>query len=253
MMNPFKAVNELVDRYIDPYEKGWTIFYNAVCWIVIYFVGWLVFGYLGPYLLMLFLPIVIVPLLLGNMLWFSFMLVQKEPKSQPKLLHLFWLVPVILSIFTLMNGIPGVFFGVFFDFIEHGPTNAAYFKAIEYWWHCFNFINPFADNEIPYAFYQFSYTAAQMVFILGLFVVGYLVFSSYYEHNQEQIKEWDEHLEGIELEKEREEGERQSRRLEAAHAHAEEQERLKLEEDKRKREKEKEATDDGVWDSGFLG
>ena len=251
-MNPFKAVSEFVGLFVDEDLNGAGFALgNLVCWVVIYFVSWFVVGYLGPYLLMLVLPVYVVPRFWAGLFW-----VACNANEEKTDLRFIWLVlPFFLGIFIVLNGLPGGFFGFFFDFLESKFFVKTYSAFIDYWWQVFNSINYFADNKIPYKFYAFNFLWAQWAFILPSVLGIPVLFFNRYQEEKERIKEEKEEI----IKGERKERLKKERALREA-KEEEEAERLEQERQREKqaREKEKEARKKEIahpnpWDSGFLG
>ena len=249
-MNPFKSVDEIVRTFVGDHNEGGIVIGNIVCWLVIYHVLWGIVGLLGPYFIMLLLPVFIVPLTGAMILWFFY-----NPGEDNRRLSRIWYgVCLFLGVFLWLNGIPGLFFGSFFKALRTKAFLESYWAVIVYWWKFFNAINFWADDGFPHKFYAFNLLAGQWVFIVCAAVGVPYLFLRFYEKDQMEFKEREKRLEEArkKAEAQRRRAIREAEREEKRKREEALQEKIELERQDKQRRQKKEATDQDPWDSGFL-
>lgn len=255
-MNPFKSVHQFV-KMIGGDDEGPMLLGHIVCWVAIYFVLWFLLGYLGPYLILLSFPLIVIPFVWGLWLWIPF---DEEWAARcfegavNNRLNILWvMIPLFLCGFVFFVGIPSYYEGFIPRMMREEAFQVFFFKAIKHWWVFFNYINPFASDDIPYRFYlPVLYPwRVQVVFSIGSLLGIPIVMLRQYCRALTKKEEREEVLKASRL-KEEVEHENQARQQELERQR-EEEKRIELEKVKRRKDLEKEASDPDPWDSGFLG
>ena len=244
-----KEIDETFALFIED-GMGRFVFCHLPFWGLVYLILWGFVAFLGPYILMLMIPGVIVPLCFHLILTgFYTELSQNRGLSSLKIS-----APLCAVVFITLFGIPGFLNGLFFSFIRTKAFGEYYWWALKGWWDFFNHINYFAKDTFPGSFYGWNIFYGHIVFVVLSIAVTVFFFYLYHDLQMDEAKKLKEEQLKAEEEAEEERQEQlreEERQRQRAIREAQEKERREKAEAERQ-EKLKEVTTKDPWDSGFL-
>lgn len=220
-----KEINKFFEGLID--DAVWRcIILKIPFWGGVIFVLWTSLLYLGPYLILLFIPIMMIPLSISVLLLDSV-----DETTGEKNFSIILLIGSFV-VFLFLFGIPWVFSGWLIKFIARDFFINLYLSFLNFWW---DFLNVFRiELPISSGFYLFKSLTAQLIIWGCALVFTPLYYFQDYSLIQDRVKKAEEKR----RQKKRELDEKR------------EQEELAKEAELERRVKE--AHDPDPWDSGFF-
>lgn len=254
-MNFFRGINEFLELIFEE-NPVIAVILGVLTYSILYFIGWAVFGFFLPWVLVLLIPLLILPFFtaLGSFHISRLGLSEDESTGFGIVFLTFVLVALV---YVSLFGIPYYKPSVIWELMNNESFKEFYFFGfIKSFWNLWDHLNYFSDGEnIPYKFYVIRVDAFQWAFWGGYVIVStYIQFSLHSSASRERDekiakrqaqaekaqKEFEDHQRALRLEEKRE----------AASLLRAKQEKLERERlDKRKAESESK----DPWDSGFLG
>jgi len=257
----FKGLNEFLAACFEAHGLFGVVM-SVLSYGLLYSIGWLAFGFLFPWFVILLIPLFFYPMFIAfGSFHLSRLGLEENESSKPS--RSFWLFVVIGLVQIYLFGIPGYKEAKLWFLIGNESFKEFYFGGfIKGFWNFWNHLNYFSKGNVPFNFYNFDMVHFQWVFLGGYVLVnGYMQF----ELNAGLIRDREKRAEKLlSRQKEGEEALKEHQRIERQEIEDEQrrkqekieaQERAKQEEIRleRLRKKKAEVEEADPWDSGFLG